>query len=495
MISAAPQLQARENPSALHASLGFLLAAAAERVFPDREFFIEHSFLSGYYCHFGVDAPLSGDDVALLAETLGSFMDGKAQLELLDLPRGELQAIFEHKRRTDKLEILRRLGLDPIPAARFETYCDYRFEPMVTDMQRLANFKLTPYDHGFVLRFPSLLPPFEVPPFRDSPKLYQSIRQRHDWGRSLRITNLRQMNKVLEGENFREMVLVAEGLHEKTVAEIADAISAHPQSRAIFVSGPSSSGKTTFAKRLAIQLKVNGLETVSLSMDDYFFDQADMAPEPDGSLNFEGLDVLDVERLIATVKSLLAGEESPVRRYSFKKGKGAQTDQTISLPAGAYLIVEGIHGLNPVFSTQLGDDQLQRVYVSAITQLSIDNEHRISSSDNRLLRRMVRDQQFRGYDAEDTLLRWPSVRLGEEQHVFRYQEAADFMFNSALIYELAALRPMAEIVLRGVPEESPAYPEASRLATLLSFTQPMDLDPVPRNSILREFLGGSAFRY
>ncbi|MCH8327972.1 MAG: nucleoside kinase [Candidatus Marinimicrobia bacterium] len=495
MTPTPPQLQARENPSALHASLGFLLAAAAERIFPDREFFIEHSFLSGYYCHFGVDDPLPADDVSLLADTLGGFIGGTSKLQLLELPRDELQSIFEQKGRTDKLEILRRLGTETVPAARFETYCDYRFEPMLADMQRLANFKLTPYDQGFVLRFPSMLPPYEVPPFKDSPKLYRSIRQRHDWGRSLRINNLGQMNKVLEGENFREMIWVAEGLHEKTVAEIADGISVHPQRRAIFVSGPSSSGKTTFAKRLAIQLKVNGLETVSLSMDNYFLDQANMTPEPDGSLNFEGLEALDVDRLIAAVKALLAGQDAPVRRYSFKQGKGTQSGDTFSLPADAYLIVEGIHGLNPVFSTQLGDDQVQRIYVSAITQLSIDNEHRISSSDNRLLRRMVRDQQFRGHSAEATLLRWPSVRLGEEQHVFRYQEAADFMFNSALVYELSALRPLAEKVLRDVPEDSPAHPEARRLATMLSFVQSIEIDPVPRNSILREFLGGSAFEY
>jgi len=230
-------------------------------------------------------------------------------------------------------------------------------------------------------------------------------------------------------------------------------------------------------------------------MDNYFIDQAQMTPQPDGSIDFESLDALDVERLSDDIMALLGGKQIRRRVYSFKNGRGSDADDPLILPGDAFLLVEGIHGLNPTIAERLGENQLQRIYVSAISQMNIDNEHRVSSSDSRLLRRLVRDHQFRGYNADDTLLRWPSVRLGEERHIFAYQEKADFMFNSSLIYEQAVLRLPAEDVLKGVPPSSPAYAEAQRLLTFLSFVHPVDPDPVPRNSILREFLGGSAFDY
>jgi uridine kinase len=490
-----PEAQ-RENPSATHATLGFLLSAAVEDLFPEREFYIEHSFIGGYYCHFGVGIKIVEQDLQSLSETLRRYVNDGIALELLELNTQELHLRFTAKGRHDKLEILDRMGGGTIPAARFGDYIDYRFEPMIVDLGRLQSFSLNRYDEGFVLRFPDLLPPYEVRPFKDSPKLYQVIHQRQEWGRALHINNLSQLNRVLDSPGFRETIMVAEGLHEKTVAEIADGIStAHPEMRAIFVSGPSASGKTSFAKRLAIQLKVNGYDTLPLSMDNYFIDQEQMAPQPDGSLDFETLGALDVDRLSDDIMALLEGKEIRRRVYSFKNGRGSDAEDHLALPGAAFLLVEGIHGLNPTFSERLGEDQLQRIYVSAISQMNIDNEHRVSSSDSRLLRRMVRDHQFRGYNAADTVLRWPSVRLGEERHIFAYQEKADFMFNSSLIYEQAVLRLPAENVLKEVRHTSPAYAEAQRLLTFLSFVHPVDPDPVPRNSILREFLGGSAFDY
>jgi len=439
---------------------------------------------------------------------------------------------YRERGRNDKLEILQRLGSKVVPAARFRHYLDYRFEPMTTDLSRLRHFSIDPYDHGFLLRFPRLLPPYTVPPLKDSPKLYQVIQQREEWGRALGVNNLCQLNEHLEGEQGRELVWMAEALHEKTIARIADGLcdnnpglpgglalgaTASPwdspwrlrrgperpgprAKRVIFVSGPSSSGKPTFAKRLAIQLKVNLFDTLAISMDDYFRDHADMTPPPDGqpsqgNLDFESIEALDVPRLIKGIQALLEGQSIPQRRFLFKEGRGKDTDDMLRLGPDTFLIVEGIHGLNPVFPRELGADAVQRIYVSAITQLNMDNEHRVSSSDNRLLRRLVRDAQFRGYSAEETLLHWPEVRLGEERHIFTYQEEADFMFNSSLVYELAVLRPPAAEVLRAVPETSPAYPEARRLLTFLSFVATIDDEAVPGNSIVREFLGGSAFEY
>lgn len=488
-----------QHPSAVHASLGFLLAAAVEELFPGRTLFIEHSFVGGYYCHFGADDPATADNLEALTRRMDDYCRGETPLELIEVKRDDLQARFRARDRDDKLEILNRLGSEVVPAARFRHYLDYRFEPMTANLSRLRHFSIDPYDHGFLLRFPSLLPPYTVSPLKDSPKLYQVIQQREEWGRALRVNNLCQLNECLEGERCRELVWMAEGLHEKTIARIADGLCAnHPAKRVIFVSGPSCSGKTTFAKRLAIQLKVNLFDTLAISMDHYFRDHADMTAQPNppaGGLDFESIEALDVPRLIKDIQALLEGQSIPRRRFIFKEGRGKDTDKTLCLGPDTFLIVEGIHGLNPIFPRELGADAVQRTYVSAITQLNLDNEHRVSSSDNRLLRRLVRDAQFRGYSAEETLLHWPSVRLGEEQHIFTHQEEADFMFNSSLVYELAVLRPPAVEVLKTVPETSAAYPEARRLLTFLSFVATIDEGTVPHNSILREFLGGSAFEY
>ncbi|UCH63373.1 MAG: nucleoside kinase [Fidelibacterota bacterium] len=494
------------HPSAVHASLGFLLSAAVEELFPDRTLFIEHSFIGGYYCHFGLDDPATADDLQALTRCLDYYCSSESPLEIIEVKADDLQMRYRERGRDDKLEILQRLGSKVVPAARFRHYLDYRIEPMTPDLSRLRPFSINPYDHGFLLRFPSLLPPYTVPPLKDSPKLYQVIQQREEWGRALGVNNLCQLNERLEGEQGRELVWVAEGLHEKTIARIADGLCAkHNTKRVIFISGPSSSGKTTFAKRLAIQLKVNLFDTLAISMDDYFRDHADIKSRPDPPVpvaagladepDFESLDAVNVPRLIGDIQVLLAGQSIPRRQFFFKEGRGKDTDDMLRLSPDTFLIVEGIHGLNPVFPRELGPDAVQRIYVSAITQLNVDNEHRISSSDNRLLRRLVRDAQFRGYSAQETLIHWSEVRLGEERHIFTYQEQADFMFNSSLVYELAVLRSQAEKVLRAVPETSPAYPEARRLLTFLSFVATIDDGTIPGNSILREFLGGSAFEY
>ncbi len=489
----APPNSNHSDPSAQHATLGFLLAAAVEELLPEREFYIEHSFPEGYYCHFGIHHRHDREAIGRLEARMGEYLSGEHPLVLEMVDRKELSERFRRRERADKLEILDRLGRVEVPAARYGHYLDYRLEPMLTDMAALQGFRLEPYDNGFVLRFPT---PGPLEPMRDSPKLYRVIQQRHDWGRALHVNNLRQLNQRLEGNLDRELILVAEALHEKTIAEIAAGLAAgHPRKRVVFISGPSSSGKTTFAKRLAIQLQANLLNTISISLDDYFLDRADMPPQPDGTLDFEALEAVDVPRLVSAIRRLMAGETIPRRRFSFKRGQGYDNDEEICLGPDQLLVVEGLHGLNPVFADELGADQVQRIYVSAITQLNIDNEHRVSSSDNRLLRRLVRDAQFRGYNAEETLLRWPAVRRGEGKHVFTYQEAADFMFNSALVFELGVLRSQAELVLRAVSKSSPAWEKAQRLLMFLSLVAPVPLEPIPRGSILREFIGRSVFEY
>ncbi len=481
------------DPSAQHACLGFLLAAAVEELQPEHEFFIEHSFVGGYYCHFGAANHLDPGIIRQVDAKLLEYISSDDPISLEDVDRAELARRFKSRGRADKLDILDRLNRPRVPAARYRHYLDYRLEPMLTDLSTLEGFGLEPYDRGFVLRFPTGSP---LEPLSDSPKLYRVIRQRHEWGRALHVNNLRQLNQRLEGSLDLELILVAEALHEKTVAEIAAGLAAeHPAKRVVFISGPSSSGKTTFAKRLGIQLMANLLGTISISLDDYFLDRDAMQRQPDGSLDFESLDAIDIAQLVSDIQRLQAGQTIPRRQFSFKRGQAVESGQTLCLAPDELLIVEGLHGLNPVFARELGAENIQRVYVSAITQLNIDNEHRVGSSDNRLLRRLVRDAQFRGYDAEETLLRWPSVRRGEQRHVFTYQEEADFMFNSALVYELGVLREKAEDILTAVPESSPAREEARRLLTFLSLVAPVPLEPIPRGSILREFIGRSVFEY
>ncbi|UCD37349.1 MAG: hypothetical protein JSW54_11010, partial [Fidelibacterota bacterium] len=323
------------HPSAVHASLGFLLAVAVEELFPGRALFIEHSFIGGYYCHFGVADHASTDDLQALTSRMQAYTQGDRPLEIIEVKQHLLEQRFRERQRVDKLEILHRLGRDMIPAARFRHYLDYRFEPMVADLGLLQHFSLDPYDHGFLLRFPSLLPPHQVPPLKDSPKLYRVIQQREEWGRALRVSNLCQLNAELESEQARELLWVAEGLHEKTIALIADQLcNAPPGKRVVFIAGPSSSGKTTFAKRLAIQLKVNLFDTLALSMDDYFHDHQDLTRLPDGTLDFESLDAVDVPLLVGDIRALRDGQSVPRRRFIFQEGRGTDTAELLRLESG-----------------------------------------------------------------------------------------------------------------------------------------------------------------
>ncbi|MFQ6673974.1 MAG: uridine kinase, partial [Fidelibacterota bacterium] len=290
-----------------------------------------------------------------------------------------------------------------------------------------------------------------------------------------------------------EMIWVAEGLHEKKISQIADRLCQEfPRKRVIFIAGPSASGKTTFSRRLGIQLKVNGLSTWPVSMDNYYLDH-DRIPEGQaGPGDFESVSALDVHLLCDHADRLMDGKPIPERKFDFARGEGHETGNLIVVPQNTFIIFEGIHGLNPLFTRRIGQERLQRIYVSAITQLNVDNEHRVSTSDNRLLRRLVRDEKFRGYSCEETLSRWPSVRLGEDRNIFPYQEDADFMFNSSLAYEIPVLANQAVPLLEEIPENHGEYVTAKRLLTFLSFFAKIRVDPIPGTSILRDFMGGSA---
>ncbi len=482
--------------NARQATLAFLLVSAHRHLFPETDLVVEHSFADGYFCHRDHWQPIPDNHIRELEKTMRAWLEGPNPLESTHLRRDRLISYFQDHGHYKKVAILRRWKADPVPVIRFGDFLDYRFEPMCTRKEFLINFQLMSYDHGMLLRFPSLLNPGKISAFRDHPHLFEIVEEYEQWGSILKVESIPLLNEQIRKKNIRELVWVAEGLHEKKVSRIADALGRDfPTRRVVFIAGPSASGKTTFAKRLSIQLRVNGFTTKHLSLDDYFIDREDIPRDENGLQDFERIEVLNLPLLFDRLKRLLNGQTVPVRRFDFNTGMGSDTEDSIQLSHRDFIIIEGIHGLNPALTQNVAGGDVARIYVSAITQLNIDSHHRFSTSDNRLLRRMVRDHKFRGYTPEDTLSRWPSVRMGEEKNIFPYQEQADFFFNSALIYELPVLAGDALPLLNRVKPGYELYPQIERLRRLLTFFIPLEEDLVPGTSILREFIGNSQFKY
>ncbi|MFQ6675756.1 MAG: uridine kinase [Fidelibacterota bacterium] len=482
------------DESARRATLSFLLAAASHDLFPGRTLFIEHSLADGYYCHFGKGDRATPEDADRLSRKMIDYLESDVPIILDDVPGKRLMEKFSREDREDKLAILERWQVDPVPACRFGDFLDYRFEPMTDDKGGLGPFELRPYDAGFVLRFPVSGPSGKPAPFVDAPRLYGIIQENERWGRILGVSTIGDLNRLCATGEIREMIWVAEGLHEKKIARIADRLcEGFPEKRVVFVAGPSASGKTTFARRLGIQLKVNGFSTRPVSMDDYFLDREKIPVDERGVKELETIRALDVDLLSDHVRRLLKGKAIPDRRFDFASGRAYETGQSIRLPGDTFIILEGIHGLNPLFAERIGKGRVQRIYVSAITQLNVDREHRVSTSDNRLLRRVVRDRKFRGYSAAETLSQWPAVRKGEDGNIFPFQEDADFMFNSSLVYEIPVLAADASALLREIGKDHETYEKARQLLLFLSFFVEIPVQPVPETSILREFVGDSAF--
>ena len=481
---------------AKQATLAFLLSQAFKELYTPRMLVIEHSFGDGFFCHEAQWETITEEEVKTLEGLMRKWLNNKTPIRLEHLSKTKVIEEFYKSNSYSKLEIAKQWEGEMIPIIRFGKYWDYRIEPMAVDKKQLKVFKLQKYNDGFLIRFPTLLNPDELGTFQDHPKLFSIMEEHEQWGSILGVSTIRQLNKLIRTGEIKEMLWVAEGLHEKKISDIADELVAgFPGKRVICIAGPSSSGKTTFAKRLGIQLRVNGFRTHQLSMDDYFIDRKLIPVGPDGKQDFESIEALDVELLSDRLDDLLRGNSIPRREFNFKTGKGHDLEERIQLGEWDFVVMEGIHGLNPVLSDRFGSERLQRIYVSAITQLNVDANHRISTSDNRLLRRLVRDHKFRGYTPEQTLERWPSVRMGEEKNIFPHQEQADFMFNTSLVYEFPVLARYARPLLKNVRNHSAVGQEAKRLELLLSFFEPLEEEAVPGISILREFIGKSEFDY
>ena len=471
-------------------SLTFVLLVAAERLFPGKDIVVEHSFGSGVYYEWQLDRELTEVDIQLLEQEMGRVIEENLPFVRRNLPLAEAIRQMEAVGNFRKVRLLQQLERDNVNLYECGSMMNYFYGPMVPSAGYLKKFELRFYPPGFILRFPDASNPAVIPAFVDQPKLAQILQEAERWGEILGCPTVAELNEAVMNGGFLEILRIAEALHEKKVAEIADRVAdQRHEVKIVLIAGPSSSGKTTFAQRLGIQLRVHGIHPVPISLDDYFLDREKTPLDAEGNYDFESIHALDLPLFNEHLVQLLAGRPVEPPHYNFKTGRREYPGKTLQVGDRHVLVVEGIHGLNPELTAAVSRQHKLLVYISALTQLAIDSHNRISTTDSRLLRRIVRDYQFRGHDALQTLRMWPSVRRGEEINIFPFQEQADVMFNSALIYELAVLRPYAEPPLSRISPKDPEYLEARKLIGFLRHFRSAPESMVPLNSILREFIG------
>jgi uridine kinase len=478
-------------------SLSFLLLAAAKEVFPEAMLHIDHSVSKGFYCELhGTKVHLSIDDIFEIGRKMREMVAQNIPFEQHKEETGDVVELFKEKGLDDKVELLKHRG------QYYSTYytlnkCVGKFYGfMVPSTGYLKVFDLNKYYNGMLLQIPNQQQPEEVQELVEQKKMFEIFREFSHWNQVLNVTNISDLNNAAENSKAERLIKVSEALHEKKIGQIADMIAKNKDEiKIVLISGPSSSGKTTFSKRLAIQLLVNGIRPINLSLDNYFVDREKTPLDKNGQYDFEALEALDIELFNQQLIDLFDGKEVSIPKFSFELGKRMFNGEKLKMNDDNILIIEGIHGLNPQLTPLIENSKKFKVYVSALTNINIDNQTRIPTTDNRLIRRIIRDYRYRNYSALETISRWESVRRGEDKHIFPYQEEADVMFNSALLYELAVLKPYAEPILLEVQPNQTEYAEAKRLLKFFSYFKPIQPREIPPTSILREFLGGSSFTY
>jgi uridine kinase len=473
-------------------SLAFLLVTAVHELYPGVTVYVDHSLtFGGYFCQVQGREDFSAEELALIEARMHEIVAEDEPILKTRVPLSDAVALFEARGDDDKVGLLSRRRKSYLTLYKLRGFRDYFHGYMVPSTGYLSVFSLHPYPPGFILRFPRTNPPMQLQPIVEYPKLVSVFREYGEWMALMGIHDVGCLNEVIASERVREVVLVAEALHEQRVARIAEEIASRQgQVRLVLIAGPSSSGKTTFSKRLSIQLLANGLRPFSLEMDNYFVDREKTPRDEQGQYDYESLGALDVPLFNRDLLRLQNGEEVTLPRYNFRTGLREIGDK-VRLQPDHVILVEGIHGLNPNLVPDIPPEISYRVYVSALTQLNIDKHNRVPTTDTRMIRRIVRDAAYRGYSAQETISRWGSVRRGEKRWIFPFQEHADVMFNSALLYELAVLKPFATPLLLQVKLGSTEHVEAKRLMAFLEWFEPLAPDLVPDNSILREFVGGS----
>lgn len=473
-------------------SLTFLLATSFEELHPHAKLTVDHSVSSGgYYCEVGDHDPLTKAELQKVEERMRKFVDEDLPFAKTVTSVDEAIEHFTKKAYKDKVRLLTHRKKPHLVLYNLGSHRDYHHGYMVPSTGYLQWFALQKTGSGFTLRFPRRHKPTKLLPLPDYSKLLDTFVEYGSWLHTLGISSIGALNDAILAGRAREVILVSEALHEGRIAEIAARITGeHGTTRLILVAGPSASGKTTFSKRLSVQLLVRGLSTFPLELDHYFVDRDKTPVDKDGEYDYESLQALDLERLNHDLRKLIQGERVHLPDYNFITGK-REPGEDVQLALDQLIILEGIHGLNPELIPEIPSENTFRVYVSALTQLNLDSLNRVSTTDTRLIRRIVRDAARRGYSATETIRRWESVRRGEKRYIFPYQENADVMFNSALMYEGSALAPLAEPLIRQVPFGTEEHVEAKRLLTFLDWFMPIDTRLIPDNSIMREFIGGS----
>ncbi len=474
-------------------SLCFVLGMATNDILPQSRLRIEYHISNGYFCQINNHQKISKEIISKIKTRMQEIITMNKTFNLEETHTKDVIDIFKSMGQKDKVALLETSNQTYSYYYHIDDYYDYHYGALLSSTSEIYLFDLVCYKDGMLLIPPCRWEPTIRQPQKSQSKLLKTLNEYKVYNYISGLSNVGNMNKIIAKGRQSSMILVSEALQEKKIAGIADEIAHRGNVRMILIAGPSSSGKTTFAKRLSIQLMTNMLRPVAISLDDYFVNRDDTPLDKDGNPDFESLYALDLNLFNSDLQKLLNGEEVLLPTFNFEKGQREYKGNKLKLKPDNILILEGIHGLNPHLTDHISDDCKYKIYVSTLTTINLDDHNWIPSTDNRLIRRIVRDNQFRGISASQTIDRWPSVRAGEDKWIFPYQELADTMFNSAMLYELSVLKEEAEKVLRQVPKASSEYAEAYRLLRFLSYFKPIVKSDIPRTSLLREFLGGSRF--
>lgn len=477
-------------------SLFFVLYKAVRDLFPHARLRIDTPVSNGYYCTLGSEEGAATEEqIAALKHRMQEIVDADLPFHRVCRPTEEAITRFRADGLESKAKLLESCGELYTYYYTLGDTADYFYGSLLIRTGQIRLFDLIPYADGLLLRLPDPAHPDRLRPMREQGKMFDVFREQHRWQHILGLSTVGEFNEACANGHTNDLINVSEALHEKKISRLADRIAENRDIKVILIAGPSSSGKTTFSKRLAVQLMVCGLHPVPLSLDDYFVNREDTPRLPNGDYDFENVNAMDIPLFNSQINALLRGEEVELPRYNFQTGRSEKSGNRLRLTPSTLLILEGIHALNPELTRDIPDGNKFKIYASALTTILLDDHNYIPTTDNRLLRRIVRDYKYRGYSAQETIRRWPSVREGEERWIFPFQEQADEMVNTALLFELAALRDQALPLLEQVPEHAPEYSEAYRLRKFLGYLRPISLDSLPPTSLLREFLGGSSFRY
>ena len=476
-------------------TLFFVLCKAVQDLYPAHDVIIDIPVSNGFYVDVRFGRPATDEDVDRIRQRMQEIIDAKMPIRRYMVPTEEAIALFEEKGDVEKVKLLKTSGSIYTTYYKIGEYVDFYYGTLLTNTSELYLFGLEKYYDGMLLRIPSVKDPIVLGELTKQDKMFEIFKEHHRWQDILGIRTVGDFNQAVDAGFTTDIINISEALQEKKIAKIAEDIANRKGVKLVLLAGPSSSGKTTSCKRLSIQLAVNGLKPLQISLDDYFVDREKTPKDANGEYDYESIYALDLQLINDQFNALFRGEEVELPKYDFQTGKSKKSGKKLKMNDNNVLVVEGIHALNPELTAQIPNEQIFRVYASALTTILLDNHNYIPTTDNRLLRRIIRDYKYRGVSAQETIHRWPSVRAGENKWIFPFQENADAMLNTAMLYELAVIKTQAEPLLQQVPENCEEYAEAYRLLKFLKYFKGIPYNNLPPTSLLREFLGGSSFHH